>query len=185
MDVTNNIRKYAFYSMCIALNLGLGALISYFKVPIFLDTAGTILATIITGLAGGFLVGIVTVVLAAIIYSPTIIGYILTAIVIVLVTHFLNKRGYFQNLFKTILSGLIIGICAAIISAPITVYVWGGISLTGQDFITAFIKATGEQLLKSVLLAGLSTDPIDKIITSVIVFFLLKNLPKNIREGLE
>lgn len=185
MDSAVKLKRYVFFAVCIAINLGLGALVAYLKLPIFLDTLGTIMATILTGLTGGLFVGIITVVFAAVIYSPTIIGYVFTAITIVIVTHLLNKNGFFKSLPKAFIGGLLLGICSAMISAPITVYLWGGISLTGQDFITAFIKATGEQLLKSVVLAGLSTDPIDKIISCVVVFFVLKNVPQSFKESLK
>lgn len=184
METTSKIRRYAFYSLCIALNLGLGALVSYLKLPIFLDTLGTMLCTILTGIGGGLIVGIVTIVFAALIYSPTIVGYVITAITIVLITHYLNRHGFFQNPWKVIISGLIIGISAAIVSAPITTFIWGGISLTGQDFVTAFIKATGQQLLKSVVLAGLSTDTVDKIISCIVVFYLLKNIPDSFKKSI-
>ena len=176
-----NITHYSFMAFCIALNLGLGAIVKIVKLPFFLDSLGTILSTIMVGLTGGIVVGIVTLIFASFLYSPVIIAYSFTAVTIALVTHFLNKYNFFENIYKSILSGLIIGVAAAIVSAPITIFVFGGISTSGQDFITAFFRATGKKLIESVFLAGFSTDPIDKMLSTFIVFFILKNIPNKLR----
>ena len=75
---------------------------------------------------------------------------------------------------------MIVGLFAAIVSAPVTTYLYGGVSLAGADVVTAFFKAMGNTLLESVILGGLATDPVDKLATSLIAFALLKTLPKRI-----
>jgi|SaaInlStandDraft_5_1057022.scaffolds.fasta_scaffold81343_2 energy-coupling factor transport system substrate-specific component len=181
MKLKWSITQYTFIAFCIALNLGLGAIVRIAKLPFFLDSLGTILSTILIGLPGGIVVGLFTVVFASFIYSPQLWAYGLTAITIALLSHGFNKVGFFNTIIKSIISGLVIGVVAAIVSAPITVYLYGGISTSGQDFVTAFLHATGLKLLNSVVLAGFSTDPIDKAISAFIIFYLLKNIPQRIR----
>ena len=65
-------------------------------------------------------------------------------------------------------------------SAPVTTYLYGGVSLAGADALTAFFKAMGNTLIESVILGGLATDPIDKLATSLIALSLLKALPKRL-----
>jgi len=43
----------------------------------------------------------------------------------------------------TALFGIGLGIVCAIISAPVTTYIWKGASLSGTDAVTAFFSAKG------------------------------------------
>ena len=69
MKLKWSITQYTFIAFCIALNLGLGAIVRIAKLPFFLDSLGTILSTILIGLPGGIVVGLFTVVFASFIYS--------------------------------------------------------------------------------------------------------------------
>ncbi len=173
-----NIRpeSLAFIVVCIALNLGIGAIVAFIKLPFYLDSIGTILSTFILGLPAGIIVGLSSVTLGSI-YTPSLWAYALTAISIALCAHIFKKIGYLTKLFPTIFLGLCVGIVAAIVSAPVTAYVWGGISFSGTDAITTFFLATGKNIIDSVVLSGLASDPIDKLFTSLIVLFLVRFIP--------
>ena len=56
---------------------------------------------------------------------------------------------------KVIVYGVITGIVSAIVSAPVVVYLFGGVTGSGSAFVVAFFLKTGQQLLNSALLAGL------------------------------
>ena len=169
-----------FLAFCAALNVGVGAIVGIIKLPIYLDSIGTVIAAALGGWLYGAVVGILGVIIAAVAIYPTAPAYAGTAIIIAIVVSLLVKYGFLRSLPMTIVGGLVIGLIAALASSPVTTYLYGGVSLAGTDAVTAFFKATGHTLLESVVLGGLATDPVDKLATSIIVLILLKALPRRL-----
>jgi energy-coupling factor transport system substrate-specific component len=67
---------------------------------------------------------------------------------------------------------------AAIISAPIYAFFYGGLSGSGTDAIVAAFRSGGDSLYQATLKQGLLSDPIDKMITTFVVFFILSSLSR-------
>ena len=172
--------QLVFLTFCIALNIGIGAIAGMIKLPFYLDSIGTFIGAALGGWFYGATVGVLSVLISAVIIYPTAPAYAGTAIVIALSVSFLVRYKFLKSLFITIIGGLLVGVLSAIVSAPVTTYLYGGVSLAGADALTAFFKATGHTLLESVVLGGLATDPIDKLATSLITMALLKTLPKRV-----
>lgn len=158
------------------LNLGLGFIVATIKLPFYLDSIGTVLATALGGFWAGAASGALAVVVGSA-YTPTLWAYAGTALAIAAYVSIVYRVGYLKKLLRTLIFGLGLGVVSAIVSAPVTTYIWKGVSLSGADAITAFFSATGETLMDSVILGGLSTDPVDKLITSLVVFLLLRRVP--------
>jgi energy-coupling factor transport system substrate-specific component len=73
-------------------------------------------------------------------------------------------------------SGAITGIVAAVVSAPIAAWVYGGVTGSGTDLIVAALRQGGADVLNATLGQGLFSDPIDKTITSFVVYLVLLGL---------
>lgn len=73
-------------------------------------------------------------------------------------------------------AGVVTGIVAAFVSAPIAAIVFGGVTGSGTDLIVAALRQGGSDVYQASLGQGLFSDPIDKLITSFIVFIVLSNL---------
>jgi energy-coupling factor transport system substrate-specific component len=172
--------QLVFLAFCAALNVGVGVIVGIVKLPIYLDSIGTFIAAALGGWFYGATVGVLALVIAAIVITPTAPAYAGTAIVIALCVSIIVRYRFLRSLPITIVGGLIVGIFAAIVSAPVTTYLYGGVSLAGSDAVTAFFRAMGHTLLESVIIGGLATDPIDKLATSLIALALLKALPKRV-----
>jgi len=172
--------QLALIAVGIALNLGLGFVVSALKLPFYLDSIGTVLATALGGLGVGVIVGVLSVIIGSL-YVPTLWAYVFTAVAIAIYTNITLKIGFLRRLVPTLLGGIGLGVIAAIFSAPVTTYVWKGVSLAGPDAITAFVLTTGKTILESVVLGGLATDPIDKIVTSLIAYALLRRIPSSMK----
>ena len=65
---------------------------------------------------------------------------------------------------------------AAIVSAPIAAYLFGGVTGSGTDLIVAALRQGGADVFNASLGQGLFSDPIDKTITSFVVFIVLMSL---------
>jgi len=163
-----------------ALNLSLGAFVSYLKLPIYLDSVGLLLATITLGLPWGIACGLLTVSVGFVLINPYLPAYAGTAIAICLATELLFRVRMFDNWWRAVISGLVIALVSAAISAPVTTYLFGGITLSGVDALTAYFLATGKTLIDATFVSGLSSEPIDKVLVSLIAYFTLRRIPRRI-----
>jgi hypothetical protein len=75
-------------------------------------------------------------------------------------------------------AGLVTGIVAAIVSAPIVAVVFTGVTGSGTDALVAAFRAGGDSLYSATLKQGLLSDPMDKMITSFVVFFIVGSLSR-------
>ncbi len=77
-------------------------------------------------------------------------------------------------------AGAVTGIVAAVVSAPIAAYLFGGVTGSGTDVIVAALRQGGADVFNASLGQGLFSDPIDKTITSYVVFIVLMSLSPRI-----
>jgi energy-coupling factor transport system substrate-specific component len=165
--------------VAIAVNIAIGQLIVALKIPIYLDSIGTVLVAVMAGPIAGLLTGLLTNLIWGFsginpIYAP----FAITAAVIGLLAGLFASRGWFKKVYLWVLAGLITGVVAAIISAPIAAYMFGGVTGTGQDFLVAMFRATGASVLQATFGQGIVADPLDKLATFVVVWLIIKALPK-------
>jgi len=95
------------------------------------------------------------------------------------------SRGWFRSIPRTIVTGISIGIAAAIVSAPVIIKLFGGITGSGSGFLTAFLLASGKKIVESAILTGISCEPIDKTIQCLLAFWLVRTLPLRFKRRLE
>jgi energy-coupling factor transport system substrate-specific component len=164
----------------IALNLAIGGLVFALKLPVYLDAVGTIIITIIAGVRAGIAVGVLSFLIGGLLFNPVLPYFCGTQAAIAIYTHLVAKRGGFRNIGWTILSGIGLGVVAGIVSAPVIVALFGGVTGSGASLVVAFLLKAGEGLYKSVLLSGLASEPLDKTLQCLLAFFLLRGLPKTV-----
>lgn len=106
------------------------------------------------------------------VYSAALVIAIAVAAV---VAGFIYLRRDLAGLWVAV-AGLMTGIVAAIVSAPIAAIVYGGVTGGGTDLIVAALRQGGSDVYQASLGQGLFSDPIDKTITSFVVFIILSGL---------
>jgi len=171
---------FGLAALCAALNVGVGALVASLKLPLYLDSIGTVLAAVLAGWPIGVLTGLVSLVVMAFVSTPTAIAYAGTAIVIAVLADLFGRYRYLKSFLLTPIWGFLLGIASAFVSAPVTTYLYGGISFAGADAVTTFFKTTGHTLAQSVIFGGLATDPVDKLATSIVALGLAHLLPSKL-----
>jgi energy-coupling factor transport system substrate-specific component len=169
-----------FVAFCIALNLTAGQITAALKIPLYLDSIGTILVAVLVGPWSAIICGSAANLLAAAFGNPSMIFFIPVVVVIGAFTGFLARRGWFRKWYLVVIGGILQGVLAALVSAPISAYVFGGVMMAGTDFLVLYFRSVGHDLLNSVVYQGLSSDPADKLVSYLIVFFLTKNLPQRL-----
>ncbi len=100
---------------------------------------------------------------------------VIAAIVAAVVAAFIYVRRDLAGIWVAV-AGILTGIVAAIVSAPIAAIAFGGVTGSGTDLIVAALRQGGSNVYQASLGQGLFSDPIDKTITSFIVFILLSGL---------
>jgi energy-coupling factor transport system substrate-specific component len=166
-----------FVAFCIALNLTVGQVTAALKIPLYLDSIGTILVAVLVGPWSAVLCGSAANLLAAAFGNPTMMFFIPVVAVIGAFTGIVAKLGWFRKWYLVCLGGILQGILAALVSAPISAYLFGGVMMAGTDFLVLYFRSVGNTLMDSVLYQGLASDPADKLVSYLIVFLLVKNLP--------
>jgi energy-coupling factor transport system substrate-specific component len=90
--------------------------------------------------------------------------------------------GYFvlQNAGYAGLAGLITGVVAAVVSAPIAAYLFGGVTGSGTDALVAAFRASGANILASAFAQGTVSDPFDKMTSFMVVYLIIQSLPRRL-----
>ena len=175
----------ALIPLGVLLNLGIGTVVHVLKLPVFVDAVGTILVTILIGIRWGAVTGVLSFLIGGMIVNPVMPYFSATQATIALIAGLFASRGWFRSIPRTIITGICVGIAAAIVSAPVIIKLFGGITGSGSGFITAFLLASGKKIVESVILTGISCEPVDKTIQCLLAFWIIRTLPFRLRDRLE
>ena len=164
--------------VAIAINIAVGQLIYTLKIPLYLDSIGTILVGVLAGPWAGALTGLLSNLIWGmtglnVAYAP----FAAVGAVIGLLAGLFSEAGWVRAWWKAIVAGLVTGLIAAVISAPISAYVFGGVTGAGTDVVTAFFRSIGFGILPSSFAQGVSSDPLDKAISFLVVWLIVQALP--------
>lgn len=161
--------------VAIAINISIGQLVLVSKLPVYLDSIGTVLVGVLCGPWAGALTGALSNFVAGIIFDPSWWPWIPVAAAIGLTAGLCANAGFFKTWWKVAVTGFLIALAATVVGSPIAVLL-GGISASGSSIITAFLLQTGRGILESVLTTNFMVEPIDKISTSLLAFAILDGL---------
>jgi energy-coupling factor transport system substrate-specific component len=183
---------------CIALNVALGTLIYLLKLPLYLDSAGIMLAALLVpgtrveAASISAIVGIISFIVFGLIASPFEPWFIGTAIAgafygaMVVRGHvdplIDGKATSTQFITRLLLYGIGWGLVAAVVSAPVVVFLFGGVTGAGTTLIFAFLVKTGHQMVSAALLTGLSAEPIDKTLSLLLAIAVARFTPPAFRQ---
>ena len=93
-----------------ALNVSIGYLVGLLKLPLYLDSIGTVLISALCGWMYGVVAGIAALIILALTTTPTVIAYAGTAVVVALLSAAFSRVGFLRNTLMTAIGGIIIGI---------------------------------------------------------------------------
>ncbi|MEP7137460.1 MAG: ECF transporter S component [Chloroflexota bacterium] len=165
--------------VAIAINIAVGQIVVLLKLPVYLDSIGTVLVGVICGPWAGALTGALSNTIWGL-FNPDSLPWWPVAFFIGLVAGLCANAGLFKSWWKVILSGFLIALTAAIVSTPISVYLYGGITASGSSFITAYLMQTGSGMVSAVLSTGFLVEPVDKISTAMLAYAILQGLSKRL-----
>ena len=161
--------------VAIAINIVGFQLVQLLRLPVYLDTIGTIMIAMICGPWVGAVTGFLTNAINAI-FNPVYLPYSLVSIAIGIVTGYMSKKGMFLKVWKTLIAGIILSLVTTIIAAPITVVLFGGGTGHSTTAITAVFLAAGQNIWTSVFSSTLIGDSADKILSAFIAYAIVKSM---------
>lgn len=167
-----------------ALGTAGGVFTQSLRLPLFLDALGTVLVAMLAGPWPALITGLLTNILEGIIVNPTYFAYSPVNMAFGLVSGYLFLNGWAKNYVKLFVVGLAVAATSVITAAPITTFVFGGVTGAGTDAATAFFLSTGQNILQSVLQTAIIFEPIDKVITVFVSYFIAINIPDRYRPEL-
>ena len=164
--------------VAIAINIAVGQLIVTLKIPIYLDSIGTVLVGVLAGPWAGALTGLLSNLIWGLTgMNVTYAPFATVAAVIGALAGLFSQAGWLRAWWKVILAGLITGLVASALSAPISAYVFGGVMGAGTDVVVAIFRGMGWGILPSTFAQGAISDPIDKAVTYLVVYLIIRALP--------
>ena len=176
-------RTLVLIAAAIVINVVVGQIAVWVKLPLYVDAIGTVLVAILAGPLAGAITGTLTNLVWGLISDPSAAAFFPVSLVVGLVAGYLARLGWFRSIGMTIAAGVVIGIISTIVAVPIIIYMFGGVTGAGTDFATAYLLAVGQELINSVAVANLGTNLVDKIVTCVIAWVIVKRLPQRFTSG--
>ncbi|MBE5872311.1 MAG: HD domain-containing protein [Lachnospiraceae bacterium] len=162
----NNIKKFKLlliYLFFVLINIVINRCVKSMGSAMYMDNIGTLLAAVLGGYLPGIFVGYMT----NIINSTADISntyYAGISVLIAVSSTFLAKKGFFEKFWKSL------------VSIPVLALIGGGIG----SVLTYFIYGPGENGFWKQMLLDLRIDFVDKALTVVIAYAIMKVLPNNI-----
>ena len=178
-------KQILFYVCAVLLNIALNKLCNYFKIPLFLDCAGTMIAAVLGGYLPGIFVGYLTNIINSF-QSPENAYYAGLSVLIAVSATFFSRKHFFEKYYKTILLIPVFALIGGGLGSFLTYYMYGfglgeGIS---APFALKLLEKGRLTVFEAQLISDLSIDFADKLITVSLVFIILKLIPAKISNGL-
>jgi energy-coupling factor transport system substrate-specific component len=171
-----NTMTWVLIPVAIAINVVIGEIVALLKLPVYLDSIGTVLVAALCGPWAGALTGALSNTIWGLLIDPNALPWWPVALFIGFVAGWCARGGLFKSWWKVAIAGFLVALTAALVSTPIAVYIYGGITASGSSFLTAYLLQTGQSLLPAVLITNNVVEPFDKISTSLLAFAIIQGL---------
>lgn len=171
-------------ALAIVINLIGSQIALAFRLPIYLDSMGTMLIAAIYGpflgaipsLVSGFILGI-TIDIYSLYYAPV-------GILLGLLTGWICKSKN-NHIAWIAWATFLITIPTSIVGSFITANLFGGITSSGSTYLVQLLAKTPLGLTASCFLVQVITDYIDRFVTLVLVLLFIKKIPDTMLQKLK
>lgn len=172
----SHARLIAFMAIAIAINY-VGANIALFlRLPLYLDTIGTLLVAVVFGPWLGAAAAIISALLSWMTTDIFSLYFSPVAILVAVIAGFLVKKN--SKATSLIWKSLLVSLPGTIVSSAITVILFHGITSSGSSLLAQFLHSMGLDMTISLVLVQASTDYIDRLLSLIIVIAVVKSLKK-------
>ncbi|MCR4691933.1 MAG: HD domain-containing protein [Lachnospiraceae bacterium] len=174
-----------FFTATIVINFILSRAAGRLGLPLYLDNVGTLLAAVL----GGYLPGIVVGYLNNIINmggNPGNAYYVVLSTLIAACGAYFGRKGYFKKFGKALLTVPVFAFIGGVLGSVLTFLLYGygmgeGIS---APFARALLESGKLNVFWAQMISDVAIDLVDKLITVILAFFLIKLIPDHLKPGL-
>lgn len=151
------------------------------RVPLYLDSVGTILSAIALGPLGGAVVGALTSLINGITTDPVSLYFMPTQIVLGMMAGIFFGKMHLKGI-KGAMAILVMGVVVSMLSSLIVAVIFDGVTSSTSSLIVAFLRNRGVDLWTAVFLVQVITDVIDKYVCAGLAFTIARVLPVSLRQ---
>lgn len=167
--------KQCMVALGIVLNI-VGAFIALnLRLPIYLDSVGTVLSGALLGPVYGVATGVLGSLISGITFDIYSLYYAPVQILTGLMAGLMFRTKWLQG-YRLPIGGLAVSLPTSIASAAITAFLFGGITSSGSSYLVVLMSNLGMNLTLSCFFVQVLTDYADKLIAVLLVAAVLKVL---------
>lgn len=172
--------KQCAVALGIVLNIA-GAFIALnLRLPVYMDSIGTIMISALLGPVYGITTGLLGSIISGIFFDIYSLYYAPVQILTGLMAGILFKSAWPKGI-KMPVGALCLSFPTSIVSSIITAFIFGGITSSASSYIVQILSKLGVGLTLSCFIVQIITDYADKFIGAVIVMGVLRTMPKELK----
>lgn len=184
MNSRMNTRKLTLVAMGVSLNI-IGALIALtLRLPIYLDSIGTILVACLLGPKFAVMTGICGSLISGITFDPYSLYFAPVQISTGFIAGLMYQKKFLKGK-KIPLGVFIFTLPTSIISAVIAAFLFGGVTSSGSSYIVQILSHFNVPMVLSVFMTQICTDYADKLLAVALVALGMTALPKSYKLSFE
>ncbi|GAA3602428.1 hypothetical protein [Secundilactobacillus similis] len=165
----------------VGINYVAKALAEGLKLPLWLGSLGTFLASMLAGPIAGAISGFINNIIYGLTLSPISTVYAITSLAIGIAVGVLFHRGWFSTAKKVFVSALIIALVSAVISTPLNIIFWGGqTGVAWGDALFASMVANHLPVWLASFTDEFVLDILDKVAVAYLAFLIYRQLPQRL-----
>ena len=178
--------KISAYKICliafaICINLIGGQVALLLKLPVYLDSIGTVFISSVLGPFYGMLPNVLSGLIMGMTVDIYSLYYAPVGILLGLVTGLVYRK-YHPRKGWIFLAAIVITVPSTIVSSCITAFLFGGITSSGSSILVQILAKTPLGMAGSCFAVQFITDYIDRVICLYAVAILTKALPHKMEE---
>lgn len=176
--------KLCLLALCSVINLIGGHIALLFRLPVYLDSLGTVFAAALMGPLSGMIPGIISNLIGGVTTDIYALYYLPVQMITGGIAGLLFQKMSFherKRLIKILLGAGIVSIPGTVISSSITAIVFGGITSSGSTLLVQLFHHLGLGLTASVCIVQGLTDYADRAIVLALTVALLAVVPSSIK----
>lgn len=167
--------------IAVGINLIGGTLCSMLKLPLFLDTIGTLVVACLSGPWVAALTGLLTNVFLAIVANPVNFPYAVVSVLVGLTAGYMARAGFFNKKSGVVAVWIAVTLVNAVSASLITSFVFGGATgINGTSVVTAAFVVALQDVLLSVFSSAILENLLDKGISVIIAYTIWRKIPRRL-----
>ena len=183
-NVRVRVLRLTVTAFCIALNIVGSCLALLLRLPIYLDSIGTILAGALMGPWYGLAAAVGNGLISGVLTDVYSLYFLPVGAVTGLMAGLLFRKGILKG-WKVIPGSLALTVPGTVLSASISAFLFGGVTSSGSSLLVQLFHHLGLNLVASAFAVQIVTDYADRLISVLLVLVLTACLSVNLKMRLK